>query len=286
MDMLMIRYKLDEPMHVTSFGHVTQKKGFWHGGRAIGENILIFCTDGGFEMQVGGESFSLSQDELLLIPKNTFYRPLSSEGCKYYFLHFSAKTSDNEICSERVSVIEHSGITEPDFAYSISQEQPSTVTVDRHIKRKNISAELRHIFERASGLDPRLHYSDKLMLDSLLRELLILTAGGNSKYSKKLTLMLDYIDKKYKMPISLSTLSETFGLSQSYISRLFRNELKERPSEYINRVRISAASSLLIHSDMSITRIAEQSGFSDVYYFSRVFKDICGMSPTEFRRGR
>lgn len=284
----MIRYSFDGSMRVTSFGLVTQSEGFWHGGRAIAENILIFGEEGSFDMQVGEERFSVLPGELLLIPGNTFYKPLDSKGCRYYFLHFYADTSEEEPRSARASVIDHAGISDPDFAYSISFGHSETVGLELHSKFRGsgTASKLRRLFERGAGLDPRLRFSDKLLLDALLRELLIVASDGDRvKYSKKLTLILDYIDRSYRLPISLLTLSREFGISRSYISRIFRSELGQKPSEYINNVRIAAARSLLTHSDASITQIAELTGFSDVYYFSRVFKSICGMSPTKFRGG-
>ena len=72
-------------------------------------------------------------------------------------------------------------------------------------------------------------------------------------------------------------------MSESYIARLFKKELGCKPSEYINRIRISVAKTLLSETDISITEISEKTGFSDVYYFSKTFKRIEGVSPSEIR---
>lgn len=236
-------------------------------------------------MQIDRASFCVASDELLLIPAHTFYRPLGSKGCTYYFLHFSAFRVEEEPRPEHIRMMKHAGINEPDFAYNCSSEHGSIVSLETHMHRE--LPELRRIFDKAAELAPGRSFSDKLMLDARLRELLILISSRDeTKYSRNLSAILDYIDRSYSEPISLSSLSRRFELSESYISRIFRNELGQRPSEYITKARITAASSLLIHSDLGISEIAERVGYSDVYYFSRCFKRICGISPTGFRNGQ
>jgi YesN/AraC family two-component response regulator len=56
-----------------------------------------------------------------------------------------------------------------------------------------------------------------------------------------------------------------------------------KPSEYINNIRISVALSLLLETNLLVSEIAEKSGFSDVYYFSKVFKKNIGVSPLKVR---
>jgi len=88
----------------------------------------------------------------------------------------------------------------------------------------------------------------------------------------------------YAENISLSTLSESFDLSPSYIARLFKRELNKRPSVYINGLRISAARVLLLETALSIGEIAERVGFSDLYYFSKVYKQSTGEPPSATRK--
>lgn len=74
-------------------------------------------------------------------------------------------------------------------------------------------------------------------------------------------------------------------LSPDHFSRLFKAARGVTPREFIMRHRIDAARRLLLSSSHSIGRIAELTGFSDIYHFSRQFKARTGRSPTRFRRG-
>ena len=93
------------------------------------------------------------------------------------------------------------------------------------------------------------------------------------------------MQENYFLDINISTLSEKFGLSVSYISRLFREKTESTVSQQLNRLRLSAAKDMLINSDMRIGEIAFAVGYKSEYYFSRVFKKQYKISPMSFRHG-
>ncbi len=74
-------------------------------------------------------------------------------------------------------------------------------------------------------------------------------------------------------------------VTPDHFGRLFRKYAGTTPGDYVLRARIDAAMGLLRSSSHSITRIAELLGYTDVYAFSRQFKQKAGMAPTEYRRG-
>ena len=79
-------------------------------------------------------------------------------------------------------------------------------------------------------------------------------------------------------------LARAVSLSPDHFSRLFRKLKGITPREFILRARIESAQDLLRSSNHSIGRIAEILGYSDVYFFSRQFKEKVGVSPSEFRK--
>jgi len=142
---------------------------------------------------------------------------------------------------------------------------------------------IRNIFERAEKLHPNEKFSDQLLLDHLLKEILLYIGNDNSHLSSQLIKILKYIDRHYSASLSLSVLSEKLGLSQSYIALLFKKELACKPSEYINNVRVTVAKTILSETDMPVSEISEKVGYSDVYYFSKIFKKIIGVPPSKIR---
>jgi YesN/AraC family two-component response regulator len=95
---------------------------------------------------------------------------------------------------------------------------------------------------------------------------------------------LVYLHQNYSFPISRKNIAEAVGVSENYISQIFRQETTLSPWDYLNRYRIHRAKELLLQSDDSVTNIAMKVGFNDPAYFSRVFHRLTGASPLEFRQ--
>jgi transcriptional regulator GlxA family with amidase domain len=79
-------------------------------------------------------------------------------------------------------------------------------------------------------------------------------------------------------------LAEICGYSTDHFSRLFRGLYGVTPSRYLQEVRVRHAAQLLLETALSIEQIAEQTGFSDRFHFSRVFGASTGLGPAGFRR--
>jgi AraC-like DNA-binding protein len=92
-----------------------------------------------------------------------------------------------------------------------------------------------------------------------------------------------YIEQYYKTNITLSMAAEKSGLSLFYFSRLFKEATGTKFTEYLNTFRINKAMKLLRSSDMKIDDIAFATGFNSVETFNRVFKQVCGCIPSEYR---
>ena len=82
--------------------------------------------------------------------------------------------------------------------------------------------------------------------------------------------------------ISLASLSQRFGVSQSYLSRSFKKLTGVGLNEYINISRITAAEKLLQSGNLSITEVAFSCGFNDSNYFAAVFKRVRGVTPKKY----
>ncbi|WP_270164442.1 response regulator transcription factor [Paenibacillus sp. SYP-B4298] len=93
-----------------------------------------------------------------------------------------------------------------------------------------------------------------------------------------------YIDKHYMDNLSLQQLAAAFHLSREYISRKFKQEFGHNFSDYLSAYRIGKAKQLLLNPYLKLAQIAEMVGFSDVKYFSKVFKKQEGRSPREYRQ--
>ncbi|HSH78032.1 MAG TPA: helix-turn-helix domain-containing protein [Herpetosiphonaceae bacterium] len=92
-----------------------------------------------------------------------------------------------------------------------------------------------------------------------------------------------YMHQNYARQISRSELAQAVSTSEDYLSRVFNRELGLSPWQYLNRYRIYQAKELLRRTNDSISSIAQHVGFHDQRYFSRVFRNLTGSTPKEFR---
>ncbi|MGV8982440.1 PocR ligand-binding domain-containing protein [Clostridium sp.] len=104
-----------------------------------------------------------------------------------------------------------------------------------------------------------------------------------SKCSIILKPALEYIQKSYSCSISLDEMASLCNISQSYFSKLFKKEIGDNFSSYINKVRIKRAKELLEGSDVPIINLSLDLGFEDCGYFIKVFKKIEGVTPAVYR---
>lgn len=86
--------------------------------------------------------------------------------------------------------------------------------------------------------------------------------------------------------ITMQDISEKFSLSPSYVSRLMKMYFNNSPMDYYNKLKMQEAQKLLTtHNELRVKDIAEILGFNDQYYFSKMFKAQCGVSPAAFKKG-
>ena len=93
----------------------------------------------------------------------------------------------------------------------------------------------------------------------------------------------EYIKKNYMKDISLDEMASMTGLSSFYFSKVFKHYKKMNFIEYLTHIRTQKAKELLMNPVNSIKDIGEMVGYNDSNYFTRVFKRIEGITPSEYR---
>lgn len=96
---------------------------------------------------------------------------------------------------------------------------------------------------------------------------------------------LDYVDRNYQGAMSLAAVAEHIHLNESYLSKLFFKETGSTFTKYLMKKRIALARALLADPSVKVYEIGEKVGYSDVKYFVKVFKELEGATPSEYRDG-
>lgn len=91
-----------------------------------------------------------------------------------------------------------------------------------------------------------------------------------------------YLEENLDKNLTLEDLSRYFSISPSKIKLIFREECKSSPIDYFTSLKVKKAQQLIRDTSLSFAEIAESLGFSYAYYFSKVFKQKTGFTPTEY----
>lgn len=110
--------------------------------------------------------------------------------------------------------------------------------------------------------------------------------GSSSKASRKIEIsrVKTYLDEHYSERLSLESVASHFFINKHYLARLFKGQYGVTLVTYLQQVRITHAKRMLRFTDKSIEEIGLECGIGELNYFSRVFKKLEGISPSEFRR--
>jgi AraC-like DNA-binding protein/ligand-binding sensor protein len=92
-----------------------------------------------------------------------------------------------------------------------------------------------------------------------------------------------FIRENYTRKVRLKEVADVSGLSAPYFSTVFKEEMGENLSDYLNRLRVDRAAKLLLDTDLSLSEIAGSCGFEDQSWFSKIFKSYTGSSPGKYR---
>ena len=103
-----------------------------------------------------------------------------------------------------------------------------------------------------------------------------------NKVSSVIAEAMTYIVENYNMDLRLKDVAEAVAISPQYFSKIFKKELGVNFIDYLTSVRIEKAKEMLKDGSLSIKEICYEIGYNDPNYFSRLFKKIEGVSPTEF----
>lgn len=103
-------------------------------------------------------------------------------------------------------------------------------------------------------------------------------------YSSAIRRAVEYIRINLNQDLSLDSISGSLNLNSYELSRQFKKETGKNITEYINNRRINEAIYILENENISITDVAFTVGFNDVNYFTKVFKKLKGVTPSEYRK--
>ncbi len=114
-------------------------------------------------------------------------------------------------------------------------------------------------------------------------ELIDVAYFNSSKYKFDLTTkVIAYISENYDKKITISEVANCFNTSKTKLAKEFKEDTKHTFNDFLNKFRIQKAIELMFEGEMLVYEVATEVGYSDYKYFSGVFKNYIGYTPTEF----
>ena len=167
-------------------------------------------------------------------------------------------------------------------------DMPRGADATRGADVSQYSTILTDIYTLASSSD----YIRDMRINGKLNDLLTLLmesswhreAHTNAPKKMDISLVKSFLDEHYKEKLSLESVSSHFFIDKHYLARLFKEHYGVTLVTYLQQVRITHAKRMLRFTDKSIEEIGLECGIGELNYFSRVFKKLEGVSPSEFRR--
>lgn len=263
-------------------GDVCFKLGGRHPNRNdLGYFILIIMKKGCMFLGEDDQRFEVRPNEMFVFLPNHHhfsYRPCEEET-EYYWLHFACA---GHWVQDEKPVVQTSMIEIPTLHYYTADH---TLFLPKHRKLANTSqihATIEKVLQTTRA-DSSFSFwqTQQLFIDVLQYiQLPVLQENSATRIALEVERYLrDYFDQK----ITNDLLASHFHLHPNYICRCMKEARSMTPMQYLSQLRIEEAKKQLLNTDATISQIASQCGFQNVYYFSNMFKKMLGMSPLHYR---
>ena len=270
-----------------------------HPTRITPSAIMYFIMEGSLKIESDGRKYEFFAGDVAIFPKGVVQRPIEDSSVRYYFIHFNDDPltmrdfDEDEYASAlldlRKSRLELSHVCEKLTYDSIGILLKEHFSLPKEFMDK-IAVSLDEISELLMRRTPRNLLKASFTLSDILYLLeeysgvdKTLRIEGTQNFTA-VTKAARIIARSYTSDISVSHIAAELYLNPDYLGRIFKRHVGCSMVKYKNRLRIAAAKRMLISTASSIDEIAFATGFSDRFYFSRIFKSIEGITPNEYRR--
>ena len=139
---------------------------------------------------------------------------------------------------------------------------------------------LRSAFDRVFSLDELYAFYTDTCAECLGR----CEQEKKSIEDKPIRLAKQYIQKHYSEAISLETVSAEVGFNPAYFSTVFKKATGTNFMDYVKTVRVENAKDLLARTRMDVASVAQAVGYTDIKYFTRLFRQLTSLTPSDYRK--
>lgn len=286
----MIKRALKHTFTLLNVDHV-KLDSRWNYKNVISPYFRLYYIDGGEgEISDVSAKIRLEPGFLYIIPSFTLCNLVCPNNLSQYFVQFFEESSDGISLFENNRSVIKVKATELDilnFArlLEINPGRGINRSDNPRVYEKNI---FYNEYQDLNNLQSMSTFVEthgillQLVSRFLTQETFKYKDGGHVPV--KILNAISYIQLNLGRDLSVTNLAKRANLHTDYFSRLFHQHTGERPVKYIHEKRIERAQYLIVTTQMTFSEIATQTGFENVFYFSKIFKKITGMSPGNYKK--
>lgn len=266
-----ISHPLCQGLYVTDIGFYPVARAHKRNRRTgSAQHLLLYCVQGAGWYQLNhGEKQPLRANQWVILPAHVPHKYGADEATPWtiYWLHFAGAQAD--------ALHEHLQAQVPETPTSIRPSEERFHLFEAIFSQLTLTATLAGMVQASARLG---HF-----LLTLLPAASPLTP--HSPAAGSITQSIQFMREHLAGSFTVPELAAQAGLSASHYGALFREQVGRPPIVFFNFLKVQHACQQLTESCLRIKEIAHQLGFGDVYYFSRVFTKVMGLSPRQFRQG-
>lgn len=274
-----------------------------HKRRKANEYILYIIRKGNMYIIEDGKKYVLSEGDFFLLDPSYIHEGYKAAHCEYYYIHFQhqqiykTENISKDLVIQKLLESRNDYLQSNSFSYDIYKTEKllipkkysfvnynSFITticlLNEAIEQNNNQIENYKIICSCKVLESLIEVSRSFIFSEIEN-----LSSGVPKSYKKIQELLKYLNTEYAGKITSSTIEEKFSCNFDYMNRVFKKLTQKTIFTYLNTVRIDHAKELISTTSLKSSEIGVNVGFSDEYYFSKVFKKYTGIPPTIYARG-
>lgn len=244
--------------------------GHFHGPAVRDHYLIHYIHSGKGIFQVGDTTYHLKAGNGFLICPDivTFYQADKEEPWHYSWVGFHGLKAETYL-TEAGLTAEHPifEYTEDDYIENCFYEMAEAYYLKRGGIVKRMAYLYLFLYKLIQTNTRELYYSSK-----------------ESRHDAYINEALQFIEMNYSRKITIDMLSRYVGLNRSYLNSIFREALGKTLQQYLMEFRVRKACELLENNSLTIGDVSHSVGYPDQLLFSKVFKRIQGVTPSEYRK--
>jgi len=272
--------------------------------RIINDYEIIFVYKGEATFYIEEKEYHMYPGEVIVIPPNKLHsaETYSNNSCRFYYVHFYPNMKMIELNNQQVNeeillikdlLVENSQrvfFKLPDINYKKIIMHPK-ITLGKY------EDEIFTIIEKALYERNHLSVNSKFLISLYISEIFVILTRislESFKFNIKLSSegelnrfvqdAIIFIENNLSNPLSVNEISKHMDITPQYLIRLFNQKLGQSPIQYINHLRIEKSKYLIRTTSLTFKEICYSIGMENPHYFSRLFKKLEGITPSDFKK--